>query len=72
MALATDGTDGPTGAAGGLVDGGTAARARAAGVDAARALSENDSHAFLAAAGDLIETGPTHTNVNDLYVAVGW
>ena len=72
MALATDGTDGPTGAAGGLVDGGTVARARAAGVDAARALSENDSHAFLAAAGDLIETGPTHTNVNDLYVAVGW
>ena len=72
MALATDGTDGPTAAAGGLVDGGTVARARAAGVDAAAALDDNDSHACLAAAGDLIETGPTHTNVNDLYVAVGW
>jgi len=72
MALATDGTDGPTAAAGGLVDGGTVARARAAGVDAVRALDDNDSHACLAAAGDLIETGPTHTNVNDLYVAVGW
>ena len=72
MALATDGTDGPTNAAGGLVDGGTVARARAAGVDAARALDDNDSHAFLSAAGDLIATGPTHTNVNDLYIAVGW
>ena len=72
MALATDGTDGPTNAAGGLVDGGTVARARAAGIDAARALNDNDSHAFLSAAGDLIATGPTHTNVNDLYVAVGW
>ena len=72
MALATDGTDGPTSAAGGLVDGGTVARARVAGIDAARALDDNDSHAFLSAAGDLIETGPTHTNVNDLYVAVGW
>lgn len=72
MALATDGTDGPTNAAGGLVDGGTVARARAAGIDAARALDDNDSHAFLSAAGDLIATGPTHTNVNDLYVAAGW
>ena len=53
-------------------DGGTAARARGAGVDAAAALADNDSHAFLSAAGDLIETGPTHTNVNDLYLAVGW
>ena len=72
MALATDGSDGPTSAAGGLVDGATVARARAAGIDADRALAANDSHAFLQASGDLIVTGPTQTNVNDLYFAVGW
>ena len=72
MALATDGSDGPTSAAGGLVDGGSVARGRAAGIDAGRALADNDSHAFLQASGDLIVTGPTQTNVNDLYFAVGW
>ena len=72
ITLATDGSDGPTNAAGGIVDGKSVDRARAAGIDAGQALANNDSHSFLEAAGDLIVTGPTHTNVNDLYIAVGW
>ncbi len=72
ITLATDGSDGPTDAAGGIVDGNSVSRARAAGIDAMSALANNDSYRFLEAAGDLVVTGPTHTNVNDLYVAVGW
>ncbi len=72
ITLATDGSDGPTNAAGGIVDGSSVDRARAAGMDVVGALANNDSYSFLKAAGDLIITGPTHTNVNDLYVAVGW
>ncbi len=68
MALATDGTDGPTEAAGGLVDGETAARIRTAGLDPAALLAENDAYHALQAAGDLLITGPTGTNVNDLLV----
>jgi glycerate 2-kinase len=64
--LATDGTDGPTDAAGGIVDGSTAARLRAAGMDPNAALAANDSHPALEAAGDLLVTGPTGTNVNDV------
>lgn len=70
LAAGTDGTDGPTDAAGAVVDGSTVARARACGVDAARALDDNDSHAFLRAAGGLVVTGPTNTNLLDLYVVV--
>ena len=66
--VGTDGVDGPTGAAGGIVDGGTVARGRAAGLDAGEALDRNDSHPFLKAAGDLLVTGPTGTNVNDVVV----
>ncbi|HEV2124404.1 MAG TPA: glycerate kinase [Chloroflexota bacterium] len=65
-ALATDGTDGPTDAAGGIVDGRTLVRAEADGLDARAALSNNDSNAFLRDVGDLLVTGPTNTNVNDL------
>lgn len=65
-ALATDGTDGPTDAAGGIVDGRTLVRAEANGLDARAALSNNDSNAFLREVGDLLVTGPTNTNVNDL------
>jgi glycerate 2-kinase len=65
-AVGTDGVDGATDAAGGMVDGGTVARGRAQGLDAGRALADNDSHTFLEAAGDLVVTGPTGTNVNDL------
>ena len=65
-ALATDGTDGPTDAAGAIVDGETLPRARTLGLDAWAALEANDSYAFFEALGDLIITGPTGTNVNDL------
>lgn len=68
LALATDGTDGPTDAAGGLVDGGTARRARALGRDPVAALRANDAYPVLEAAGALVKTGPTGTNVNDLLV----
>ncbi|QYJ15888.1 D-glycerate 2-kinase [Rubrobacter xylanophilus DSM 9941] len=62
----TDGADGPTDAAGGLVDGETAARIRAAGLDPEEALARNDAHPALEAADALLITGPTGTNVNDL------
>ncbi len=65
-ALATDGSDGPTDAAGGMVDGHTLERATAKGLDARAALAENDSYTVLEAIGDLLVTGPTNTNVNDL------
>jgi len=66
MALATDGTDGPTDAAGAVVTGETVARARASGLDPRAALAANDSYPFFDALGDLVRTGPTGTNVNDL------
>lgn len=68
--LATDGQDGPTGVAGAIADGSTIARARAAGVDAHVALGRNDSLRVFEAAGGVVRTGPTGTNVNDIYVAV--
>ena len=62
----SDGTDGPTDAAGGIVDGGTAAEMRLHGADPARALADNDSYHALKSAGSLFFTGPTGTNVNDI------
>lgn len=62
----SDGTDGPTDAAGGIVDGGTAAEMRLHGADPARALADNDSYHALKSAGSLFFTGPTGTNVNDV------
>jgi hydroxypyruvate reductase len=70
LAGGTDGTDGPTDAAGGIVDAGTVARGRSAGLDPARALADNDAHTALRAAGDLLVSGPTNTNLLDLYIAV--
>ena len=64
--LATDGTDGPTDAAGAVVDGQTVARARELGMSAADYLARNDSYSFFDRLDDLIRTGPTNTNVNDL------
>jgi hydroxypyruvate reductase len=67
-AAGSDGTDGPTDAAGGVVDGGTAARVRARGLDPAAMLADNDAYHALEASSDLLITGPTGTNVNDLAV----
>ncbi|NBB97351.1 MAG: DUF4147 domain-containing protein [Alphaproteobacteria bacterium] len=64
----TDGRDGPTQAAGALVDGGTVARIRAAGGDPKALLANNDSHAALTLAGDLLVTGGTGTNVADVQI----
>ncbi|MCS7172939.1 MAG: glycerate kinase [Armatimonadetes bacterium] len=66
VSLATDGTDGPTDAAGGVADGTTAVRARTLGYDPRRSLADNDAYPCLDAVGDLLRTGPTGTNVNDL------
>lgn len=66
VALGTDGTDGPTDAAGAVTTGETVARGRAFGLDPATYLANNDSYHFFDALGDLIRTGPTGTNVNDL------
>ncbi|HID86842.1 MAG TPA: glycerate kinase, partial [Anaerolineae bacterium] len=66
IGLATNGTDGPTDAAGALADGTTIQRAQARELDAARSLADNDSYHFFEVLGDLIITGPTNTNVNDL------
>jgi len=65
-ALATDGIDGLTEAAGAIVDGATLGRAVSKGLDAAEFLSDNDSNGFFNALGDTLLTGPTGTNVNDL------
>ncbi len=64
----TDGRDGPTDAAGGLVDSGTLPRIKAAGQDVTVLLANNDSYAALAAAGDLLMTRATGTNVADVQV----
>lgn len=64
----TDGRDGPTDAAGGIVDSGTIARIRTSGNDPEALLANNDSFAALKAAGDLLITGATGTNVADVQV----
>lgn len=70
FAIGSDGTDGPTDAAGGYVDGKTWQKINDEGVDAEFSLDDNDSYNALKAGGGLIFTGPTGTNVNDLYVAL--
>jgi len=62
----TDGTDGPTDAAGAIADGATVDRAARLGLDARKLLNDNDSYHFFEPLGDLIKTGPTNTNVMDL------
>ena len=66
VSLATDGSDGPTDSAGGMADSGTVARGARAGLSAADNLRRHDAYPFLRATADLLLTGPTQTNVNDL------
>lgn len=66
LSCGTDGTDGPTDAAGAIVDGQTLNRAKQKKMDADKYLSENNSYPFFKALDDLIFTGPTFTNVMDL------
>lgn len=68
LAAGTDGTDGPTDAAGALVDGTTVIRASAAGISPIESLNCNDSYVPLNAIGDLLKTGSTGTNVMDLNI----
>jgi len=68
--LSTDGVDGPTDAAGAIADGKTLARAKKASLTPMKFLVENDSYHFFHKLGDLVFTGPTGTNVNDVSVIV--
>lgn len=70
LAAGTDGTDGPTNAAGAMVDGETWRRARRLGLDPQDALRRNDSWTLFDGTGDLLVTGPTGTNVMDLMLGV--
>ena len=70
FSVGSDGTDGPTDAAGGYVDGDTLATLRAAQIDPVDSLNQNDSYTALQAAGGLLFTGPTGTNVNDVAVVL--
>ena len=70
LAAGTDGTDGPTDAAGAIVDAGSVERGAAGGADARQALKDNDAYRFLGASGDLLVSGPTRTNLLDLYVVL--
>ncbi|MEK6784086.1 MAG: glycerate kinase [Nitrospirota bacterium] len=68
VALGTDGTDGPTDAAGAIVTGSTVARAKKLGIDLRSSLDRHNTYPALKALGCHIHTGPTGTNVNDLYL----
>ena len=70
LAAGTDGTDGPTADAGGLVDWETVNRGRDQGLDPELSLQQADAGRFLEASGDLIHTGPTGTNVTDLVIGL--
>lgn len=72
ITLATDGEDGPTDAAGAIVSGETLQRAQSLGLNVAAHLANNDSYSFFAALNDLVKTGPTGTNVNDLVFLFGF
>ena len=70
IALATDGEDGPTNAAGAVVTGETSQRAKRLGISPADYLSRNDAYVYFEQLGDLLKTGPSGTNVNDLIFLV--
>jgi glycerate-2-kinase len=69
-AIGSDGIDGPTDAAGAIADGRTLKRAKEAGLDHDRHLAENDSYPFFDELDDIVRTGPTGTNVMDLFVGL--
>jgi hydroxypyruvate reductase len=71
VALATDGNDGPTDAAGAVVTDQSGSRAAALGLSAADHLARHDSYSFFDALGDLLQTGYTGTNVNDIVLLLG-
>ncbi|MBN1292133.1 MAG: glycerate kinase [Candidatus Latescibacteria bacterium] len=68
LSAGTDGTDGPTDAAGGIVDGNTVLQGEEKGFDCYRFLDNNDSYHYLEAVDGLIKTGPTGTNVMDIQI----
>ena len=68
FSIGSDGSDGPTDAAGGFVDGETAIKLRNAGIEISRVLADNDAYHALKLANGLVITGPTGTNVNDVAV----
>jgi hydroxypyruvate reductase len=70
FAAGTDGSDGPTDAAGACVDGSTVERGRTKRLSAELFLQNNDSYHFFSAVGDLVKTGPTKTNLLDLYLVL--
>jgi hydroxypyruvate reductase len=70
LCAGTDGTDGPTDAAGAVADGATVSRARALGLDPWTHLDQNDAYPLFEALGDLVMTGPTRTNVMDVYMVL--
>ena len=70
FSVGSDGTDGPTDAAGGYVDGETARKLKEQGLNVYAVLEDNDAYHALKAVGGLIMTGPTGTNVNDVAVAL--
>ncbi len=71
VSLATDGEDGPTDAAGAVATGTSLRRGEQLGMNPDEYLKENDAYAYFDAIGDLIRTGPTGTNVNDLVILAG-
>ncbi len=68
LSAGTDGTDGPTDAAGAIASGNTIMRAKEAGLNAYQYLQDNNAYPFFDALGDLIRTGPTGTNVMDVHL----
>ena len=70
VSIGSDGTDGPTDAAGGYADGDTLDALQKAGVDIHTALANNDAYHVLQAINQLIITGPTGTNVNDIAIGL--
>ena len=72
ISLATDGEDGPTDAAGAVATGETCQRGERLGLDTAGYLSRNDAYRYFQPLGDLVLTGPSGTNVNDLVFLIVW